>query len=84
LSLRAARFNAGGPLAKRVARFVIGLLGVLFFWKGLQLFLPREPENIELVFRFLRYALLALWITFLAPWIFLRLQLAESVATAQE
>lgn len=77
LSLRWGRFEAGGPVALRLVRVAIGVAGVLVCWKGLQAVFPREPEAVELLFRFVRYALLSLWITFLAPWLFLRWKLAQ-------
>lgn len=80
LSMRWAHFADGGTLGQRFLRFVIGLVGVVACWKGLQLIFPREPEGIELFFRFVRYTMLSLWITFLAPWLFLRWKLAEPVA----
>lgn len=77
LSSRWADIEANDGLGKRLLRFVIGIIGVLICWKGLQAVLPREPENIELFFRFFRYGLISLWVTFLAPWLFLELKLAE-------
>jgi hypothetical protein len=75
---RWARFNAGGPLGKRAARFVVGLIGVLIFWAGLRAIFPREPETVALVFRFVRYGLATWWAIFLAPWLFLKFNLAEA------
>jgi membrane-associated phospholipid phosphatase len=75
---RWARFNAGGPLGKRAARFVVGLVGVLIFWAGLRVIFPREPETVALVFRFVRYGLATWWAIFLAPWLFLKFNLAEA------
>lgn len=75
---RWARFNAGGPLGKRAARFVVGLIGILIFWAGLRAIFPREPETVALVFRFVRYGLATWWAIFLAPWLFLKVNLAEA------
>lgn len=80
LSLRWARFANGGTFTQRFLRFLIGLIGVGICWKGLQMVFPREPENVEFFFRFLRYGLLSLWITFLAPWLFLRCKLAKPIS----
>lgn len=79
---RWARFAARGPWGQRVVRYVIGLAGVLLFWRGLALVLPAEPEAVALVFRFVRYALVIIWALFLAPWVFLRLRLAQPAAPA--
>ncbi|MBI3244466.1 MAG: phosphatase PAP2 family protein [Chloroflexi bacterium] len=75
---RWAKFNAGGPLGKRATRFVIGLIGVLIFWAGLKAIFPQEPEAVALFFRFVRYTLATWWVVFLAPWLFLKVNLAES------
>jgi membrane-associated phospholipid phosphatase len=72
-----ASFDARGPWWKRVARFVVGLVGILIFWQGLGLVLPRDPLLVALVFRYLRYALIVFWALYLAPWVFLRTRLAE-------
>jgi membrane-associated phospholipid phosphatase len=84
LSLRWARFKNGGTFGQRFLRFIIGLIGVIVCWKGLQMLLPSEPEPVEFFFRFVRYGLLSLWITFLAPWLFLRWKLAEPTTEAVE
>lgn len=42
-------------------------LGVIF---------PREPLEVALLFRYVRYALIGLWTVWLAPWAFVRLGLA--------
>ena len=72
-----ARFDAGGALSLRLARFLIGVIGLLVLWRGLPLILPKEPETIALTFRFIRYALMTWWIAFLAPWLFLKSNLAR-------
>jgi membrane-associated phospholipid phosphatase len=75
---RQGGFNAGGAWSKRLLRFLIGLAGMLIFWRGLALFLPAGEDFIALVFRYIRYALTGFWAIGLAPWLFIRLGLAES------
>ncbi|MEK7327569.1 MAG: phosphatase PAP2 family protein [Chloroflexota bacterium] len=75
---RWAKFSAGGPLGKRAARFVVGLIGVLIFWAGLRMIFPQKPEAVGLAFRFVRYGLATWWAIFLAPWLFLKFNLAEA------
>ncbi len=77
LAHRWARFEAGGPWGKRVARFVIGAVGLLLFWRGLALVFPDDPLALALALRYVRYALTALWAIFLAPWVFVKVGLAE-------
>ncbi|HXI11866.1 MAG TPA: phosphatase PAP2 family protein [Thermoanaerobaculia bacterium] len=73
LAQRCARFEVEGPTANRVLRFVVGGIGVALCWKGLAMIFPREPEILGLLFRFLRYALLTLWVVVGAPLLFMKL-----------
>ncbi len=72
------RFRADGPAWKRVARYVLGIAVALSIWGGLRIILPAEPEWLALPLRFLRYLLLLLWVTYFAPWVFVRLRLATA------
>lgn len=72
------RFRADGPLWKRVARYVLGIAVALAIWGGLRVIFPTEPEWLALPLRFLRYLLLLLWVTYFAPWVFVRLRLATA------
>ena len=56
---------------------MIGLLGVMLIWGGLGQIFPDGETFIPLLLRYLRYGLVGLWITALAPWLFMRLRLAE-------
>lgn len=70
------RFSAQGPLGQRVLRFLLGAVGLAFFYLGLKLlFAGLEPAPL---FRFVRYALVGLWGGFGAPWLFVRLRLAKA------
>jgi hypothetical protein len=80
---RWANFDAGGHWGKRLARYVIGVIGVLVFWRGLALVFPSEPLAVAMVFRYVRYALIVYWALFLAPVVFLRLGLAERAAVTR-
>jgi membrane-associated phospholipid phosphatase len=71
-------FDAGGPLEKRLLRYFLGLIGVLLFWKGLDLIFPEGETMVALIFRYLRYTLTTLWLSFGAPWLFLKMGLAQS------
>jgi hypothetical protein len=50
-------------------------------WARVAAVFPREPLAVGLVFRYVRYALVALGALWLAPWLFLRLRLAEKDLT---
>ncbi len=74
-------FDTDGPLWKRAARFLIGVVGVLIVWRGLGAVLPQGENLLALVFRYLRYALVGVWVTGLAPILFTRARLAEKSTT---
>jgi len=68
--------DARGSLWLRLARFLIGLVGVFIIWYGLDKLFPDGTTIIPLFFRYLRYASVGLWVAYLAPLIFFRLNLA--------
>jgi hypothetical protein len=74
---RQGGFNPGGVLWKRALRYVLGLVGVLILWMGLGEVFPRGETWLPFALRFVRYALVGLWVTYLAPLMFIRLRLAE-------
>jgi hypothetical protein len=55
---------------KKLARYVFGLLGIVTLYFGLKLIFPEEPMLIGAIFRFIRYALIGLWVTLFAPLFF--------------
>lgn len=70
-------FDPGGLARKRFARFVLGVFGVAVLWFGLGAIFPRGESALPHLLRYLRYALIGLWVTGLAPWLFIRLNLAN-------
>jgi len=60
------RFTDGRGVWMRLARFFVGLVGVLALQLGLNAILPEGDA-----FRFARYALLGMWISCGAPWVFI-------------
>lgn len=71
-------FDAGGETWKRLARYPIGVVGVVLLWFGLGEIFPRDEALLSYVLRYLRYALVGLWISGAAPALFIRLGLAHS------
>ena len=63
---------------KHVLRFLLGITGVLIIWKGLGTLFPRGEDLLGYSLRYVRYALIGLWITGLAPLVFIKVKLAES------
>ena len=77
LEYRYLHFNASGKAWKRLLRLSLGIVGVLILRLGLgSLFANLEPVW---VFRLIRYALIGFWIGYLAPWLFVQLNLARSL-----
>jgi hypothetical protein len=76
-----ARFQTSGDWVKRGLRYLIGIFGVLLLYFGLDvLFGLIAPDDTALGYtlRYTRYALATFWMTFAAPWVFLKLNLAKS------
>jgi len=77
-------FSAQGIGRHLALRFAIGLAGVILFWYGLGAVFPRGEYLLAYALRYVRYALVGIWVSGLAPWVFIRLKLAESKSTAVE
>ncbi|NIN66281.1 MAG: phosphatase PAP2 family protein [Anaerolineae bacterium] len=69
-------FQAGGPIWGRLARYVLGILGVILIFYGLRAAFPEGEDLLSQALRYLRYAAVGFWITFLAPRVFIHLRLA--------
>jgi membrane-associated phospholipid phosphatase len=69
-------FRASGPWAMRLGRFAVGVAGVALIYFGMRLILPEGDSFLPQALRFLRYATVGFWITYLAPRAFVRLRLA--------
>jgi hypothetical protein len=69
-------FDAGGPILQRTLRYLVGVIGVVILFFGLRVLFPSGPDLLAQSLRFLRYASVGLWITYLAPRLFVRLRLA--------
>ena len=76
-------FLVTGPWWKRALRYLLGLSVTLAIWAGLRAVFPTEPDWLGLILRFVRYALLSLWVSYYAPLVFVRLKLAD-VSTQPE
>jgi membrane-associated phospholipid phosphatase len=68
------RTNVGWP--KRVGRYILGVVGLLALYLGLSAIFPKEGILVAALFRYLRYALLGIWVTYLAPRLFSLLRLS--------
>jgi membrane-associated phospholipid phosphatase len=70
-------FNAGGLLWKRAVRVLVGLVGALVFYVGLDLIFPGGDSTMAFLLRYIRYGLVGFWAAGLAPAVFIALKLAE-------
>ena len=77
LLLRRGWLDAGGPYWQRLVRFLIGVAGVFVIRYGLDMIFPDGETFIPLIFRYLRYAIIGLWVAYLAPLCFFRLKIAH-------
>jgi len=74
---RQGGFNASGKPIIKLARFVIGLVGVLLLWAGLGSIFPDGANLLGYLLRFIRYAFTGVWISAGAPLVFQKSGLAE-------
>lgn len=70
-------FDASGAPHKRLLRYLIGLVGIFVLWYLVGKVFPRNPDLISYTLRFVRYTLVGLWVSVLAPLLFQRLGLAN-------
>ncbi|NLN69861.1 MAG: phosphatase PAP2 family protein [Chloroflexi bacterium] len=61
------RFLAGEGGWHRLARFLVGLVGVIILYFGLGQVFPRGAHALGYSLRFIRYTLVALWVSWIAP-----------------
>ncbi|MFU8840522.1 MAG: glycerophosphodiester phosphodiesterase family protein [Nitriliruptoraceae bacterium] len=69
-------FDHRGPLVRRLARVVVGFVGLAVLYLGLSALFPSGEGPVELTLRAVRYGLIGAWVGGVAPWLFVRLGLA--------
>ena len=75
LERRWVSFCSDGHWWKRVIRYFVGIVVLVGVWLGLRIaFYQIEPADL---YRVIRYALVGLWGGLGAPWLFVKLKLAE-------
>lgn len=78
LEARLVRFRVEGSIGRRLLRYVVGMLVVGVVYVP-DLLLPEwEPWLLEVVVSILLYGLVGLATIWLAPWLFVKMRLAES------
>jgi membrane-associated phospholipid phosphatase len=76
---RAGGFKMQGTPLQLVLRYVIGIIGIFAIRYGLKFIFPETADLLGYALRFIRYGLIGLWLTALAPFIFNRLNLSRKV-----
>lgn len=74
------RFASGGTAVKRTIRYLVGIIITFVIFFGLRSLFPdtnEAPYIISLPLRALRYFIAALWVSYYAPALFIRLNLAN-------
>ncbi|MCX6053604.1 MAG: phosphatase PAP2 family protein [Chloroflexi bacterium] len=69
-----------GPLTQRFMRYFVGIIGVVILYLGLHSIFPEEPLVLGFFLRFIRYALIGIWISAIAPALFVKLRLQKQEA----
>ena len=75
-----ARFRPAENWSKRVVSYIIGIVVLVLIYLGLDIAfsaVATDESTLGYVLRFIRYALATFWVTFGAPWVFIKTRLAE-------
>jgi len=72
-----SHFDARGPINNRILRFIVGISITAFLYIGLKYILPTKGQEFYALTKFIRYGLIGLWISFGAPFIFIKTGLAQ-------
>ena len=68
-------YEATGSSKQRFLRYLLGLVGLAFFYLGLKFIFPSGENFTAYLFRYLRYALVGFWVSGGAPFIFIKARL---------
>lgn len=77
LLFRWGKYNAKGSWGRRFGRYAVGAVGVAALLFGLDLLTFQVGSVADLVWRYARYGIIGLWISYLAPRAFDRLGLLD-------
>jgi len=70
-------FDHRGPVRRRLGRVLVGFVGMAVLYLGLSAVFPGGEGPVDLTLRAVRYGLIGAWVGGFAPWLFVRLGLAE-------
>ncbi|NPV84394.1 MAG: phosphatase PAP2 family protein [Anaerolineae bacterium] len=74
---RYGSFRTDGAMKQKILRYLVGMIGLFVLWAGLRAAFPSSADSVGMVLRFLRYAVVGLWTTALAPLVFEKLGLVH-------
>lgn len=74
---RRGGFSTDGTFLQRCVRILAGLIGLLILYVGLKLILPSGKDFLPTALRYIRYGLVGVWVSAGAPWLFIRMKLAN-------
>jgi membrane-associated phospholipid phosphatase len=80
LMKRYAHFSSRGRWSMRLGRYLLGVLGVIVIYFGLDILfglITTDETILGYILRYIRYGSVGLWVTFVAPWIFIKTKLAD-------
>ncbi len=80
LARKKGSFSVAGPFVKRLLRYLFGMATVVVIYALPKLLLAGLEAGGPPLVRFLRYALLGAWVAAGAPWLFVKLGLAQPEA----
>ena len=66
--------QVGKKTYRLIVRYLLGMVGLAILYVGLKLVLPEEPVVLGSILRFIRYALVGIWVTAGAPLLFRKLK----------
>jgi len=76
-----AQFQTSGTFGIRVLRYVVGIIGVFLIYFGLDVvfgLLAADETTLGYILRYIRYGATTFWMTVGAPFVFLKVRLAET------
>ncbi len=70
-------FSAGGRIGTKILRYCVGIATTLVLYLGPKYLIGDAFPSQAGLIRFLRYGIVGIWVTLGAPWLFLKLKLAD-------
>lgn len=76
-------YSTSGSWLQRIGRYFVGLVGMVAIYAGLKAVFPSGTDPVGLLLRYIRYALVGIWGSYLAPRLFVAIGLAGRSPTPQ-